>query len=562
MNQNQKIPKYTDLIKKIKKRRKFAIVITVIAIIAIFIFGGSSTSTYTVNGVTETVTSKGLPIGVLLLMVIVCLLILFFAVLFITHPLTSSMDQECDPEKQLILYLNVYKHDPPNSIFLQDYLYLGNYLEAIKYAEKMIGARNRNYAMVGLFQKARCAFFLEDGNMLKDTASKYDQELSQLTRQKEKQRLINERCQTVLHMLCALYDHDSEKISELREQLVPWTSRNVTEAYIQYLKGLISFELEEIKEAEFRFRLVKEQYPKLMLACLSNEYLKKIAEKDDSIQEDAVASDENSDYTNEESSEKVDSTITEPIINPCDWINSQTYSPKPRGRQRVISILLFAFSICSIWGGLIGTAILSVINPGAMEYENMWAFFLFLPIPIASIMFGFYLKKKGFKYKKNVIVGFIMAALLCIYGSFTFIFDDIYSHSDEPILKAEQILNIDIPEHTQINTRDWTQGTQSSPRGYIYYTSDIYFDNACVAEFEKYLESDTKWMSYIPNDMVGITSYLYDMESSDYYLIYNKTTKEFNSLPSKSGIYDFISIIYNAESNTMSLVEYQIEYTK
>ena len=54
--------------------------------------------------------------------------------------------------------------------------------------------------------------------------------------------------------------------------------------------------------------------------------------------------------------------------------------------------------------------------------ENMWVFFLFLPVPIASIVFGFYLKKKGYKYKKNVVVGIIMAALLCIYGSFNFIF--------------------------------------------------------------------------------------------------------------------------------------------
>lgn len=62
--------------------------------------------------------------------------------------------------------------------------------------------------------------------------------------------------------------------------------------------------------------------------------------------------------------------------------------------------------------------------------------------------------------------------------------------------------------------------------------------------------------------MVGITSYFCDMQPSDYYIIYNKDTKEFNKLPSESGMYVFINILYNAERNTMKLVEYQIEYTK
>ena len=142
--------------------------------------------------------------------------------------------------------------------------------------------------------------------------------------------------------------------------------------------------------------------------------------------------------------------------------------------------------------------------------ENMWVFFLFLPVPIASIGFGFYLKKKGYKYKKNVIVGFIMATLLCVYGSFTFIFSGLYSHSDEPILLAEQILNIDIPTHSHINTNDWTTGTQSVPRGYIFSTRDIYFTDSAVAEFENGLANDPKWMAEVPSELIGVTSYFFD----------------------------------------------------
>ena len=244
----------------------------------------------------------------------------------------------------------------------------------------------------------------------------------------------------------------------------------------------------------------------------------------------------------------------------CNNTPNKVEAKKPKDKLKVISILLFVLSICTIWGALIGVAILSGINQAMTE--NMWVFFLFLPVPIASIVFGFYLKKKGYKYKKNVIVGVIMAALLCIYGSFTFIFSDIYSHSDMPIINAEQMLSIDIPQHSRINTQDWTKGTQSVPRGYIYSTSDIYFDDTAVEEFEKNISNDAKWISDIPNDMVGITSYFCDIQTSDYYIIYNKDTGEFNKLPSESGTYVFINVLYNAESNTMKLVEYKIEYTK
>ena len=258
---------------------------------------------------------------------------------------------------------------------------------------------------------------------------------------------------------------------------------------------------------------------------------------------------------------KKDALIPESaFITFCKHPPNKVATKSPENKLKTISILLFVLSICTIWGALIGVSILSGINQAMTE--NMWVFFLFLPVPIASIIFGFYLKKKGYKYKKNVIVGVIMAALLCIYGSFTFIFSDIYSHGDEPIVNAEQLLNIDIPEHSRINTQDWTQGTQSVPRGYIFSTSDIYFDDTAVEQFEKNISNDAKWLSDVPNDMIGITSYFCDIQTSDYYIIYNKDTGEFNKLPNSSGTYVFINVLYNAESNTMKLVEYKIEYTK
>lgn len=87
---------------------------------------------------------------------------------------------------------------------------------------------------------------------------------------------------------------------------------------------------------------------------------------------------------------------------------------------RMISILLFVASLLSILGAITLVGVVSAYN--GLFLENMWIFYLLTPIPIGSMVFGFVLKSKGCKYKKNIITGIIMTLLLCIYGAFSFIF--------------------------------------------------------------------------------------------------------------------------------------------
>ncbi len=229
-------------------------------------------------------------------------------------------------------------------------------------------------------------------------------------------------------------------------------------------------------------------------------------------------------------------------------------------KWKVFSVILFVASLLSIFGALGLVTVVSSENH--LFVENMWLFFFLTPIPIASLVLGFILKSKGYKYKKNIIVGIIMTALLCIYGSFSFIFANVYDHSDEPIIRAEQTIGIDIPEHKQISTQDWTKGTQSVSRGYIYSTSDIYFDNSAVEEFEKQLNNDDKWLSSVSNDLIGITSPMNDYGIYDYVLVYNVDAAEYNKLPNNSGKYRFINILYRLEENQMKIVEYDLDYVK
>ena len=89
-------------------------------------------------------------------------------------------------------------------------------------------------------------------------------------------------------------------------------------------------------------------------------------------------------------------------------------------KWRITSIVLFVASLLSIHTAL--ALIMLVAKSNEQFTQNTWIFFLLTPVTLASTVFGFILKAKGYKYKKNIIAGIIMTVLLLLYGSFMFIF--------------------------------------------------------------------------------------------------------------------------------------------
>jgi transcriptional regulator with XRE-family HTH domain len=233
---------------------------------------------------------------------------------------------------------------------------------------------------------------------------------------------------------------------------------------------------------------------------------------------------------------------------------------KTTGALKTASILLAVLSYLTIMGALMAVAVLTGLHHTMPE--NMWVFYLFLPIPVGSILLGFRLKRKGYRYHLNVITGFIMAGLLCLYGSFSFMFAGVYSHGEEPILRVEQMLGIDVPSHIRINTQDWTQGTQNVKRGYMISTSDIFFSEDVAEVFERDLAGDERWMAAVPSEMVGIMPYMYAANVGDYCILYNVASGELNRLPDESGTYRFICVMYDEGTNSMVLAEYELAYTQ
>lgn len=221
--------------------------------------------------------------------------------------------------------------------------------------------------------------------------------------------------------------------------------------------------------------------------------------------------------------------------------------------------LLFVATLFSL---LIPMPIISLISSNdTMFFNYLWIFYLITPVPIISIILGIIYKRKGYKCKKNIVAGIIMLILMCIYGSMGFVFEDEVDHSDAAIIKAEEVIGIDIPEASYIDTFYWEEDEiQSFSRGYIYSSSDISFDEETAELFEAKIYKDSKWMTKIPSDLYGLTSSLTEYYDGSFLLLYNADTNEFNTVPKENGTYRFFSVGYDAEYNSMQINEYDIEY--
>lgn len=227
-------------------------------------------------------------------------------------------------------------------------------------------------------------------------------------------------------------------------------------------------------------------------------------------------------------------------------------------RFRTASLLSCLLSVASPAGALICVGILTG-KTGAMT-EHMWVFFLFLPFPLALIALGIAGRKKGYPRAGYPIVGVIMAVILCIFGSFTFLFADVYSHDPAPVTAVGETLGLELPDHTRINTTDWTRGTQSVSRGYIYSVSDVFFAPEEAERLAQMLSDDARFLPAIPSGLVGISSPFCDVQPADYYLIYNEDTGVCNELPDAAGSYRWINLLYHTESQKLTVVEYRLEY--
>lgn len=243
----------------------------------------------------------------------------------------------------------------------------------------------------------------------------------------------------------------------------------------------------------------------------------------------------------------------------------QKVAPK-KGAEKKYRILTEAV----FWAALVGTMVAVLLPdwiPGLDDsFSRAKLILVFLPLPILSVILGVVLRKKGIRWKRNVIFGSIIAAILAFSAGINFLSGlidrlDFSRPGDTAYLEqVEDTLSIDFPELESISDYEHSSGGYSPMNGQERHICYGWVSEADMPQFAQQIESDNRWLTRLPTVLRGLLPpgiYLY---AGERVLLYNMDTGEYNAVPGQPGTYRFLCVQYDPESGSLDIYEYEIEY--
>lgn len=240
----------------------------------------------------------------------------------------------------------------------------------------------------------------------------------------------------------------------------------------------------------------------------------------------------------------------------------KNYSITNKESIRKLLLVLFILTLISVYGAAITLRFVSGDKPSIISNEDMWFFWLWLPIPITSIILGFKYKKQGFKCTKNIVAGIIVGVSLLAWGSFTFIFPSPEINYNE-INSYKEILKVRFPEKGIL--------TQESP-GIIFdddkvnmvVTKAFYKKSDNIKNFEEDINNREYWInaSEIKNELKLLIPLHMQNPSCEkcYFLIFNQNTNEYNKIPDYQGEFHIYTALYNFDTKTLTINDFSYVY--
>ena len=243
-------------------------------------------------------------------------------------------------------------------------------------------------------------------------------------------------------------------------------------------------------------------------------------------------------------------------------IKNDVPTEKQSGLIKSGMFLLFIITLVCLWGALASVEFVNKFIPqyGFDFAKNMWVFWCWLPIPIASIILGFKYKKAGYKCKKNIVAGFIIGILLLIYGSFCLF--PTFSEDYNKIGPYKEIIDVKVPDNGVLEIQDW--GTYFDEDKTKYTIINAYYEQEDVRSLVESIENSDHWVlsKTIKSELrVFVPSQLRSDEDA-YFSIYNKTTDQYNSLPDSTGEYEVYAMKYDKSDKQLEIHKFNIVYIK
>ena len=190
--------------------------------------------------------------------------------------------------------------------------------------------------------------------------------------------------------------------------------------------------------------------------------------------------------------------------------------------------------------------------------NHIWVFWCWLPIPVLSIILGFKYKNAGFKCTKNIVGGFIIGFLMLIYGSFCLMptFEQDYNKIDA----YKNYIDAPLPNNGELEIQNW--GTYFDEDKTNYTIINVYYDKEDVNYLVNSIENSNNWIlsKEIKSELKILIPSQLKSDFDAYYSIYNKTTNEYNTLPTIAGNYEIYAMKYDKSDKHLEIHKFDYNY--
>ena len=186
--------------------------------------------------------------------------------------------------------------------------------------------------------------------------------------------------------------------------------------------------------------------------------------------------------------------------------------------------------------------------------ENMWAFLVFLPLPLASLLLGVYGRSKGLRCTKNIAAGGIAAVILFVYGLFPVFFAGDLSDDYAYLTRVETAVGIELPDDGVISTQ-YSDGGAAEGFKDLEESVARFADGAQTEAFEAGLAGGVLWQAALPGNAAVDEYARIRTAEAEYYLIYNVQTGRYDGAVA-TGENEFYFLAYQTGKNLLYVFHY------
>lgn len=222
---------------------------------------------------------------------------------------------------------------------------------------------------------------------------------------------------------------------------------------------------------------------------------------------------------------------------------------KPSQSLKSLSVVLLVFSVVS---GVVGMFFAMSANMfGKSSALSWWHPVAFSVIPVASVIFGFYLKNNHRAGKGNVISGLLITAFVFIIFSGFGAFESEDMAKTRQIEAVESYLGVELPDPYEYDNFKYTSGgVTTEDTAMQFYSKDIEY-------LENIILSDEKWADSLNSETNELVAKVGVADDWDYVCVYNITEDEYNKVPEDNGIiYRMAAMYWETDCNGLYVIEY------